>query len=183
MPRIRLLLAIFAALPSTTSLALESFKIDLREVESVPTVTAEALLTAPAERLWAIIDRCADYKDTMVSILASQELWREGDKRRCDITADMPFPLPNLRGTTEAINIIDPGKRWHRSWHLIAGDYVKNSGSWTLTRVDAQRTHVVYVLAAKPKIAIPAFATRIGQQQVIPALFEKLEAQARAPQS
>lgn len=93
----------------------------------------------------------------------------------------MPFPLPNLRGTTEAINTIDPGKRWRRAWHLTEGDYITNNGSWTLTRVDADRTHVVYTLAAKPKIAIPAFATRIGQRKIIPALFEKLEQLGRVP--
>lgn len=171
------------ALAPQIGLAVEGFKIDLQEVDTVPTVTAEAIVAAPAERLWAIIDRCADYKDTMVSILASRELWRKGNKRSCDITADLPFPLPNLRGTTEAINTIEPGKRWRRTWHLTEGDYVTNNGSWTLTPVDAQRTHVVYTLAAKPHITIPAFATRIGQRQVIPALFAKIEAQAqgRAP--
>lgn len=159
--------------------ALEAFKIDLQEIDTVPTVTAEAIVAAPAERLWEIIDRCGDYKNTMVSIIDSHELWRKDDKRSCDITADLPFPLPNLRGITEAINTIEPGKRWRRAWHQTSGDYITNTGSWTLTRVDAQRTHVVYTLAAKPHIAIPAFATRIGQRQIIPALFEKLEAQGQ----
>lgn len=160
-------------------LALEAFKIDLQEIDTVPTVTAQAIVAAPAERLWAIIDRCGDYKDTMVSILESRELWRKGDQRSCDIVADLPFPLPDLRGITLATNTIEAGKQWRRVWQQTSGDYVVNKGGWTLTRIDAQRTHVVYTLAAKPHIAIPAFATRFGQRQVIPALFEKLEAQAQ----
>lgn len=171
-------LTLFLLTPHSV-LALEAFKIDLQEIDTVPTVTAEAIVAAPAERLWAIIDRCGDYKDTMVSILDSHELWRRGDQRSCDITADLPFPLPNLRGITLATNTIETGKRWRRTWQQTSGDYVSNNGSWQLTRVDALRTHVVYTLAAKPHIAIPAFATRIGQRQVIPALFEKLEAQGQ----
>lgn len=131
-------------LMSTPGLALEGFKIDLQEIDAVPTVTAEAIIAAPAERLWALIDRCADYKDTMVSIVASRELWRRDNKRSCDITADLPFPLPDLRGTTEAINTIDPGKRWRRAWHLTEGDYAVNNGSWTLTRVDRPHARGVH---------------------------------------
>ena len=159
--------------------AVEDLRIDMQETDGIPTATAEAIVDAPPERVWAIIDRCADYKDNLVAILASRELSRSGNTRRCEVTVDTPFPMPNLTALTEATIAIVPGKSWRRTWVLVSGDYRVNNGGWTLTPAAGQRTHVIYTVTAQPTMAVPPFALRMGQKQAIPQLIEKLEAAAR----
>ncbi len=167
------------ALSPLAATAVEGLQIDMQEVDGVPSARAEAILDAPPERVWDVVDRCADYKNTLVSVRESKELARTDTTRRCELTVEMPFPLPNLTGTTDATVESVPGKLWRRSWQLVDGDYRKNSGSWTLTPESNQRTRVVYTLIAQPKMPVPQFALRMGQQQAIPKLFDKLEAQAQ----
>lgn len=174
----RFLLSISLLMPLGAG-AVQDLKIDMRDVDGTPSVTADAVLDAPPERIWDIIDRCADYKTTLVSILESKELARQSDVRRCEVTVEMPFPLPNLTAVTEAKIAIAPGKSWRRAWRLVEGDYRQNTGSWTLTPETNGRTHVTYAIIARPKMSVPAFALRMAQNQAIPKLFEKLEAEAQ----
>lgn len=174
----RFLLSISLLVPLGAG-AVQDLKIDMRDVDGTPAVTADAVLDAPPERIWDIIDRCADYKTTLVSIRESKELAREGDRRRCEVTVEMPFPLPNLTAVTEAEVAVKPGESWRRAWHLVEGDYRQNAGSWTLTPAKNGGTHVTYAIVAQPKMPVPAFALRMAQNQAIPKLFEKLEAGAQ----
>jgi hypothetical protein len=152
------------------------------EGSSMPRFTAQAVLDATPEQVWTVIDHCADYRKTMVRIRASEELSREGGVVRCRVTVDMPFPLTDLTAVTEAVRSVVPGQRYERRWNLVEGDYVSNSGSWTLTPFDAEgrRTLAVYDMHAEPKIAVPDWLQRKAQRKSMRDLFEKLRAVVRA---
>lgn len=179
MPIPRAIAVLLLCVPLYAAHAVEDLRIDLHETGGVPTVKAQAIFDATPQRVFDILDRCADYKNTLIAVLESKELARTGDTRRCEMTVDMPFPLADVRAITEDTVKIDPGKSWQRSWRLIEGDYRRNSGSWTLTPDGADRTRVVYAFAVQLKTKVPRFLIRLGQRQMIPDLFAKLEAEAQ----
>ncbi len=144
-----------------------------------PVVTAMAVIDAAPQAVWALISKCADYKRTMVRTLASKEIWRKGNKIRCRVTVDLPFPLSDLTATTDAVHTVKKGKKWERKWALVEGDYKRNTGSWTLAPFNgaATRTLVIYRVHAEPKVAIPAGIRRAAQRKSLPNLIEHLRKQ------
>ncbi|MCA9571784.1 MAG: hypothetical protein KC656_28295 [Myxococcales bacterium] len=146
------------------------------EGSGVPKIKAMGVVDAPPAAIWAVIERCGDYKKTMIRTAESVELSRKGNVVRCRVTIELPFPLKNLTATTDAIHTVVPGKKWQRRWTLVEGDYVRNSGSWTLLPFDdeGKRTLVIYEVNAEPKIAIPDSIQRAAQKKSLPNLFEHL---------
>lgn len=148
---------------------------------STPKLRAMAVVDAAPEKIWPIIDKCADYPKTMVRIAAAEELSRKGKTVRCRVTVDMPFPLGDLTAVTEATHTVKPGELWERKWKLVEGDYRLNSGSWRLVPFDdaKTRTLVVYEVHAEPNISIPDGIKKAAQQKSIPELMENLRAQVK----
>jgi ribosome-associated toxin RatA of RatAB toxin-antitoxin module len=143
---------------------------------TTPRLKAMAVVGAPPERIWKIVDQCADYPTTMVRIAAAEEVSRKGNIVRCKVTVDMPFPLSDLTALTEAVHTVQPGKMYKREWKLVEGDYRSNRGSWTLVPFDdaGQQTLVVYEVHADPKVAIPDGIKKAAQKKSIPELLEKI---------
>lgn len=145
---------------------------------SAPAVKATALFAAPVEKLWKIIDHCADYHTTMLRIAKSEELSREGSRVRCRVTIEMPFPLANVTTETVAVHTVVPGKLAERRWKQAEGDFRVNTGSWTLTPYgDGKRTLAVYQVRAEPKVEVPAALRDAAQRKTLPQLFEHLRKQ------
>ena len=141
-------------------------------------VRSVAIVQAPPAALWKLIERCDDYETTMLHIAKAEELSRKGGNVRCRVTVDMPFPLEDITATTDIVHTVIPGKKWHRQWKLVSGDYKFNSGSWTLTPYAGGRhTLVVYDVHAEPKVAVPEMIQRMAQKKSVPALFEHLRKQ------
>lgn len=142
---------------------------------SLPEVTARAVIDAPPEKLWAILQDCGNYQKTMSRVASSKELSRQGNKVVCQVEIGLPFPLSNLTGVTEATHTIGPPK-WVRAWKLISGDYDANTGSWTLTtwKDNPQRTLAVYKVHAVPKSSVPDAILRKAQKSALPAMMEHL---------
>ncbi len=136
---------------------------------------AEAVLDAPAAVLWAIVSDCNNFKKTMPNILSSQEISRTATGAICQVTADLPFPLPDLTSKTSAVHTIEPDKRYLRRWTLIDGDYTINEGSWTLDAVDATHTKVTYRLRVRPKIPVPDSMLATMQSTTMPKLMRNLQ--------
>ncbi len=144
----------------------------------IPSMKAMAVIDAPAERLWKIVDDCANYKKTMPRIVASEEVSRKGNKVRCKTTLEMPFPLDNLTATTEATLTVQPGKQFKRAWTLVEGDFKRNTGSWTLLPYeDGKKTLAIYEVHAEPNIAVPDAIQKAAQRKSVPQLFERLRKQ------
>ncbi len=182
----RCLLIVFALLTVTVAHADDDLKTRLEANEvvittraiagsSLPEVTAQALIDAPAERIWAILQDCGNYQKNMQRVVRSKELSRQGNKVVCEVEIGLPFPLSNLVGVTEATHVVGPPK-WSRTWHLLRGDFEVNEGSWTLTHYqdDPKRTLAVYKVHAIPKSAVPDAILRKGQRSAIPDLFNHL---------
>lgn len=147
---------------------------------SSPGVKAVGVIKAPMEKLWPLIDRCANYKTTMLLIDKAREISRKGNEVLCEITVDLPFPLDDITCTTKAIHTEQPGKMYKRAWSLVSGDYEYNEGSWTLVpfQGSATETLLVYETQVQPNTMIPDALRSFAQKKTIPNLYEHLEKQA-----
>ena len=152
---------------------------------SLPRVTATGVIDAAPEKVWALIEDCEQYEKTMVRIADAKLLERDGGTFVCRVTADLPWPVPNLTSETRAVHTVEPGVRWERKWTMIKGDYHANSGSWTLTpfKGDSKRTLARYQLHVDPKIHVPDAFITTGQRKSLPDLFAKLRDQTVAKQA
>ncbi|MBL8954482.1 MAG: hypothetical protein JNK82_27130 [Myxococcaceae bacterium] len=149
---------------------------DKVEGSDMPRVTAVGVIDAPPEKVWAIVEDCANYSKNMVRIGESKLISREGNTFTCEVTADLPWPVPDLTSQTRAVHTIEPGVRWQRKWSMIKGDYNRNDGSWVLTpyKGDPNRTLGQYQLHVEPKIHVPDSLVASGQRKSLPDLFNKL---------
>ena len=145
-----------------------------------PKAVVKAMIDAPVGKVWPLIDECARYDETMLSIASSELLKKKGDTHTCRIEVDMPFPLDNLVAVTEADHVAGP-KVWSRSWKLVSGDYTVNQGFWKLTPhgPDGSQTMVHYQLLAEPTISIPEWVQKKVQRSTLPKLIEHLRDQAK----
>ncbi|GMV40777.1 MAG: hypothetical protein AMXMBFR64_24930 [Myxococcales bacterium] len=151
------------------------------EGTTTPRMKLRAVIDAPPEKVWAIIEDCGRYEETMIRMEESEELSREGDTVVCRGVVDMPFPLSNLTATTKATHTVEPQKLYRRAWTMVEGDYKRNEGSWTLTPYngDARRTLVDYQIVVEPDIEVPDSVRIAAQQKALPDLIEKLREQVR----
>ncbi len=144
-------------------------------------VKAVGVIKAPMEKIWPLIDQCAQYPKTMLRIHKAKEISRKNNRVRCQITVELPFPLSNLTCTTDAIHTVKPGVLYKRAWTLVKGDYKTNSGSWTLAPFQDSLTEtlVVYETNAEPNIALPDWIRKSAQEKTLPDLFMHLRKQAK----
>ena len=176
------LLTVTAALANDARLGRGEIIVSTRAVagSDMPEATVQAVIDAPADRVWRIIDDCAGYKRTMPRIKASRLVERSGSRVICEITVEMPFPFANLTAVSDGHHVVGPPS-WSRTWKLIRGDYHKNVGSWTLTPFDAAgtRTRAVYRLHVEPKVSIPGAVLRRAQASALPEVMERLRESVR----
>lgn len=145
-------------------------------------MTAEGLVKAPLDAVWGVILDCGDYKNTMPSIKESAVLSRapSGDKMRCEVVADLPWPLGDLRSVVDVtLSEPAPGERL-RAWTLVEGDYARNEGEWRLWAVDeGKHTFLRYVIRVEPHTKIPDFIRKKAQKSKLPELFDALRAKLK----
>ncbi len=160
---------------------------DAVEGSDVPLATVRAVIDAPPARVWAIIQDCGNYAQTMPRIAASRELSREGTGEHffvdCQVTASMPFPLPSLTSHTRVEHTIEPGKKWLRRFKLVDGDYLVNDGEWTLVPygADGTRTFFTYRLHARPKLPLPQSLVSRGQEGALSDIVKRLRELTATP--
>jgi ribosome-associated toxin RatA of RatAB toxin-antitoxin module len=149
---------------------------------TVPRLVVRAVVEAPCERVWRLIDGCATYERTLPGIARSEELVRDGQRVRVRLTVKMPFPLRDLTSVTDGIHTEVPGERYSREWQLVEGDYHSNSGSWLLVPFDGEkaRTLVVYRLHAEPKLRLPRAIKQLATEKAVPRLIAQIRRLATA---
>jgi hypothetical protein len=148
------------------------------EGSEIPAVIVRGIFHAPPEKVWALIEKCADYKTTMQRVERSKEVSRKGNKVVCEVEIDLPWPLDNLVGVTEATHTVQPGTLYKRAWTLVSGDYDVNEGSWVLKPYgDGTKTLVVYTAHVETKTAVPDDMKAKAQRDALPDLFEHLRKQ------
>jgi ribosome-associated toxin RatA of RatAB toxin-antitoxin module len=139
---------------------------------SVPEVYVEAIMDAPPQKMWALLDRCGDYSHTMIRMKDTKELSRSGDTVRCESTVEMPWPLPNLHGVLVAR--LAPGPPvWMREWKLESGDYKRNDGSWVLKEWPHGRTFVEYRMRSEPNTPVPQFIQGMAAEMALQDMMKK----------
>ena len=158
----------------------------------IPEATVRAVIDAPPEIVWSIASDCANYKTTMPSIEDSRMVSStpataaDGalatEVRVCRVVAHLPFPFPNLVSLTRGVHVVEPGKRWQRTWHLVEGDYERNDGKWLIEPFgdDGKRALATYVIEAKPKIFLPASLIANVQQGKLPEMMRNLRTKSAA---
>lgn len=87
----------------------------------IPEITLKAVINAPPEAVWFIVDQCSHYKETMPRIKESKELSRVGTTVRCRVVLNSPGPVRDLVAVTTAQHIVVPGESWTRSWQFEIG--------------------------------------------------------------
>jgi ribosome-associated toxin RatA of RatAB toxin-antitoxin module len=146
-----------------------------------PYFVIEAVLKAPAEKVWDIAIHCGNYTKTMVRISEAKQL--SGDDvstQVCRTVADLPFPLPDLTSVTRA-TLTKGETEWRRSWVLIEGDYDINEGGWIITPRADGTTKVVYKLRVKPKMMLPESLMQSFTKKALPDMMANLRRQVEAP--
>ena len=168
------------AADKSESARLERGEIIVRQTpvkgSDMPAATVKAIIEAPPEKIWAVIDKCARYKKVMPRTAESKELSRKGPVVHCRITVELPFPFSNLTSTTKAVHTTRKGY-WQRAWTLVEGDYKINSGSWTLTSHGdtGKRTMVVYRMHAEPNVSLPVWLQKRAARSTLPGLIKAVD--------
>lgn len=164
--------------------------VDTPAGSTIPRVRVYATIDVSPARVWALIDRCADYPRTMKGVKAATELSRADGVVHVRATIGMPFPLKDLTAVTKGIHTVDEaGGRYRRAWTLVEGDYEQNDGSWVLVpfvtgggaaQAPYARTLVRYELHVKPRIRVPKKLLEVAQKKTLPSLIEHLRTQFRS---
>jgi uncharacterized protein YndB with AHSA1/START domain len=143
---------------------------------SVPRAVVRAVIEAPVEAVWRLIEQSSRYAEFMPRIKEAQELSRMGHEVRTRTVFELPFPLKNLTAITRAIHTVEPGVRYVREWKLEEGDYHVNEGTWTLVPLDGdpRRTLAVYRVHIVPKIPVPKSLQTMAQEKTAPKLIEAI---------
>lgn len=148
---------------------------------SAPRLLVHAVIDAPPERVWPLIDDSSRYTAYMPRVKACRELSRVGDVVETQMTIDMPFPLKDLTAVTRAKHTVIAGERYSREWELVRGDYERNTGSWTFVPVadDPGRTLVRYEIHVVTRSKVPKKVVAMAQERAIPGLIQALRDNAR----
>jgi hypothetical protein len=153
---------------------------------TVPWVKAVGLVDAPPATVWAIIDECGNYENTMPRTFDSEEVERRGEHVRCRAVGDLPFPLSDVPTETDAVHTVEPEKLYRREWKQRSGDFNANEGHWTLAPWSGgAKTLATYEALTEPKVPLPDFILRWATESVLPDMIAKLReaAAARRPAS
>jgi hypothetical protein len=138
-------------------------------------IVLKAIVDAPPERVWPLVDRCGDYSSVLPRVERSAELSRRGTHVVCTETIDMPFPYSDVVSVTDSEHRVEGG-RWRRSWRLRSGDYAELHGEWVLRphgRSD-RRTLMVYRNCAELKAWVPGWVRRWAQKSKLPEMVKKI---------
>ncbi len=151
----------------------------------VPWSAVEALIDAPADVVWQLVSNCDDYEANMPNIANAKELSRKGDVNSnfetvCEVTADLPFPLPDLTSVSRATHQVKPGTSYVRSWTMLKGDYDYNEGSWTIAAVNPRQSKATYKLRVRPKMPVPDSMLGTFQAGTMPKIIKGLRVKASA---
>jgi len=146
----------------------------------VPRAWAWGVVDEPPEKVWAVIEDCARYPGTMPNVESAKLLRRNGNHFICKVSIDLPFPIGDLWGVTDAVHTVGPPV-WSRKWKHIEGTYSINEGGWKLTSfgADGKRTLVEYSVYAVPDTSIPNFVQRFAQEKSLPGLIEAIRKAAK----
>ncbi len=141
----------------------------------IPPMYTRAVIDAPPEKVFALVNDCNAFKTYIPRVVQSSETSREGNHSVCKFLVDMPWPMDDLSSTVEATVSSAPGK-WTREFVHKDGNFIRNDGVWTLTPFgdDGKRTRVEYKLHSAFKTMLPNAFVRSGQKGAMKDLIKSM---------
>lgn len=157
-----------------------SVRADEVKGSDAPKITVRAVIDSPIENVWEVVNDCAKLKDRMPSMLESRVVKRTADAEDCYEIIDLPWPIANLELTVRARKT-KGANAWVRRWQLVSGDFLKNTGSWTLKRFRGSktRTRIQYQVHAEPDMAVPDWLRESAQKSSMYELIERLREESK----
>jgi ribosome-associated toxin RatA of RatAB toxin-antitoxin module len=141
---------------------------------------AALVLNAEPERVFAVVDDCANYAHWMPRITSASEVTREGERSICKWVVHLPFPMTD-RSTEVAVTSRRAPGLWTRAFKQTRGDFQRNEGLWTLTafRGDPKRTRLEYRLNVGIDLILPDVFVkslqRDGMMDMVKSLRQQVE--------
>lgn len=159
-------------------------EVDVKSVDvkgsSMPRIIAYGVINAPPQAVWSVVVDCGRYSKTMDNVKSSKRVSGSltGGQMRCELVADLPWPLSDLRSVVDVSFGKLKGGGFKRTWKLVEGDYKRNEGSWTLTPLDGgAHTLLRYELHVEPKTSVPEWLKRKAAKAKVPGMFKRLRAE------
>ena len=141
----------------------------------VPRMRAYILIDTPAEKVYALINRCGDYSTFMPRTVKSVERSRTGKTVVCELHIKLPFFLGHLKTVTRGTHTVGP-PAWGRVWRLVSGTFLRNVGRWRFTpwKGDPKVTLVEYAIHAVPDLKLPDMILRKANGRSVPGMLRIL---------
>ena len=141
----------------------------------VPVGFAQGVIDAPPAEVWKIVEDCGNYAQNMPRIAKSKLEKQEGTVRFCRVTADLPFPAPDLESLTRVEHAHNADGSYVRAWKLVEGDYHRNEGTMTLKPYgDGTKTLATYRIHVEPKLPLPQSVMSSMQKGSLPDVIKNL---------
>jgi ribosome-associated toxin RatA of RatAB toxin-antitoxin module len=144
---------------------------------------ARAVVGAPPDKVFAVVDDCANFKAFMPRVKNSALRRTEGDAKICYTEIGMPFPISNLNSEVRSVSSKLPNGGFQRTWTLVKGTYKRNNGTWKVEPwgADGAKSLVTYTLDVNPDVMIPDAIIRKAQTGSLPDVFEALRKRVGSP--
>jgi ribosome-associated toxin RatA of RatAB toxin-antitoxin module len=146
--------------------------------DDLPPLLTFAVVDAPPDKVFALIDDCSAYPRFIPRVLSASERQRQGHHSVCTMRIDMPAPMDDRTSTMAITRILAPAK-WRREFKHIEGDFERNDGYWQLTPFGAggEQTRVEYRLHSAFKTSLPSAILRVSQRGAMRDLMVNLRKQ------
>ncbi len=150
---------------------------------------AQAIVPVPAEKVWKVIDEIEKYPEFMPYVQEIRVMGTEGADRFVYHRIDPPLIDPREYTLRMRDEILDG--LWIRRWSLAddrgppkRGECVRLSvsdGSWTIERLDAERTQLTYWVYTDPGGAIPSWIANKANTISLPDVMRAVARRAQDP--
>lgn len=102
------------------------------------------VIDRPIDRVWGVVTGYAEFPKVFPTILKAETNVEPDGRHR--LKADVAASIFGTWGVDILIRHEDQGDRRVASWDQPTGAILRNKGSWTLTKLDAGRTLVEYLV-------------------------------------
>jgi uncharacterized membrane protein len=146
---------------------------------ALPRMEATLEIEAPAERIWPLVSDCNRFHEYM-DIDSARVVTQRGNRSRCQMLVDVPFPFGKLRSLSDNFDERRPGL-FRTRWQLVSGDYLYDEGFWELTPTPNGRTLARLQILTEPKLPVPRGMLLNGQRDYVKDLLLRLRKRALGP--
>ncbi len=115
-----------------------------RDPDGRKVVRGAIVVERPLDRVWSVVTGYADFPQVFPTIVKAESAVEADGRHR--LRAEVEASVLGIWPVDILIRHEEKGDVRAASWDQPTGDILRNRGSWTLTKLDAGRTLVEYVL-------------------------------------